>query len=145
MSNLIQASVAIVFLNDMDNMAYNAIMPDGFKEEISRQYFQTPHLKKKTKTRRSTFHGGGSGDTGGGEGAGECVAEKEVKPKPPRRRQTALMLVDEIEEIRRGGEGGGNKVTGLARFFYFMSMLGATPILVGSSVGIVYGLHSSYC
>ena len=136
-SNLIQASVAIVFLNDMDNMAYNAIMPDGFKDDISKQYFETPNLKKKGKKRATAWMMAPDGN------GGLDAAEPADKPRGAKF-GSLLWLKAEMEEAMSGG-ARGRKDTAAAEVFYYVAMMGALSILLGSSMAVVYGLHNSYC
>lgn len=88
-SNLVQACVAIVFLNDIDNLAFNALMPEAAKTILMAASYELPYL--------------------------------------------------------RGEDDDGGEHAGIKDFFYFASLLGATPIIVCTSVGIVYGMHNSFC
>lgn len=134
-SNLIQASVAIVFLNDMDNLAYSAIMPDGFKDDISKQYFETPHLKQKHKKRATAYP-----DTNAALDDNEPLHTSR-----PAKLGRLVWLWFGMEETTGGGANGGSKDTAFATFFYYVAIFGALAILLGFSVGVVYGLHYSFC
>ena len=86
-SNLIQSCVAIVFVNDLDNLVFKAISPRSL------------------------------------------ASMSEIKVKMP-------YLGKPDEQVKNQG---------FKTFFFFMAMLGGTPIITCVAVGIVYGLHTTYC
>ena len=87
-SNLVQSCVAIVFLNDLDNLAYIVLMPETTKTLISSREYELPHIP-------------------GSEGVSEASC--------------------------------------MQKFFVATSIFGTSPILTLTAVGMVFGLHKTYC
>ena len=114
-SNLVQSMVAIVFINDIDNLGFSAFVPRNVKKTLNRIYFECPYLKG---------------------------------PGGSKRNETTCL--DCLTAVINNDDGTDKQAPSKAQLFirkhlYTLSLLGSVPIIIFTSVCVVYGLHITYC
>jgi len=158
-SNLIQSMVAIVFINDVDNLAFSVFVPNNIKKTLSTIEFEVPYLKGPgtTKFTKEVIS------------AAEALlkVKNRAEPSDPQSKypQDTHSLLSVLRRLR-GDEKGEEKVNDALRnltttelqklkelwplahfqnFLFKLSLIGSVPIIIVVAVAVVYGLHMRYC